>query len=147
MQNLLKINRAALFTFGLAAGAACSLGAQTVVASMSGPSEHKGLKVDGLQELSSETLEATIGLSGYTMRMRAIEIAPGGQIAEHSHKDRPGIVTVINGEWVEGQPTGEGTFSGGDLGTFPEKEDTVHWVYNRTDQPATALVCDIAKAQ
>ncbi len=33
------------------------------------------------------------------------------------------------------------------LGTFREKEDTVHRVYNRTDAPAVALVCDIARAE
>ena len=92
-------------------------------------------------------MQATIGLEGYTMRMRSVEIAPNGQIAEHSHKDRPGIVTVVQGEWVEGQPAGERTFTSQSLGTFPENEDTVHWVYNRTDTPATALVCDIAKAE
>jgi quercetin dioxygenase-like cupin family protein len=98
-----------------------------------------------LAELAADTMQATIGLEGYTMRMRAIEIAPGGRIAEHGHADRPGIVTVIDGAWVEGRPSGERTFEAAALGTFPEKEDTVHWVYNRTDAPAVALVCDIAK--
>jgi quercetin dioxygenase-like cupin family protein len=132
------------FAFGLVAGFA-TFGSGLVLANMSGPTEHAGLTVNMLTELSADTLKATIGLEGYTMRMRAIEIAPGGQIAEHSHKDRPGIVTVIDGTWVEGQPAGEQTFQSATLGTFPEKEDTVHWVYNRTDAPATALVCDIAK--
>lgn len=145
MLKIFKTKRSALFSLGLAAGAAITLGGQTVLAQMSGPKEHKGLKVDMLQELSEETLEATMGLTGYTMRMRAIEIAPGGQIAEHSHAERPGLVTVIDGEWVEGEPDGEETFAGENLGTLPEKEDTVHWFYNRTDAPATALVCDFAK--
>lgn len=136
-----------LFSFFLGLGAGLvSIAAGDGIAAMSGPKEHAGLKVDMLAELSPETMKATIGLEGYTMRMRAIEIAPGGQIAEHSHEDRPGIVTVIDGAWVEGQPAGENTFQATTLGTFPEKEDTVHWVYNRTDAPATALVCDIVKA-
>ncbi len=144
MLKLFNTNKSALFSLGLAAGAAVILGGQTVLAQMSGPKEHKGLKVDLLQELSEDTLEATMGLTGYTMRMRSIEIEPGGQIAEHSHAERPGLVTVIEGEWVEGEPDGEETFAGTDLGTLPEKEDTVHWFYNRTDKPATALVCDFA---
>lgn len=134
------------FVLGVGAGIG-SLGAGQVLAKMSGPSEHAGLTVDLLAELPANTLEATIGLEGHTMRMRAIEIAPGGQIAEHSHEDRPGIVTVIDGAWVEGRPAGEQTFEAAALGTFPESEDTVHWVYNRTDAPATALVCDIAKVE
>ncbi len=134
------------FLIGVIAGAAATAGSGKVIASLTGPTEHKGLGVDLLEELSADTLEATIGLSGYTMRMRAIEVAPGGQIAQHGHADRPGIVTVVDGAWVEGQPSGERTFQATDFGTFPENEDTVHWVYNRTDAPATALVCDIAKS-
>ena len=133
-----------IFLLGLAAGAIAVI-AGPVLATMAGPKEHSGLSVDVLAELSAKTMQATIGLEGYTMRMRAIKIAPGGQIAEHGHEDRPGIVTVIEGTWVEGQPGGENTFQAATLGTFPENEDTVHWVYNRSDKPATALVCDIAK--
>ncbi len=134
----------------LGAGIAIGLAVSTmprVWASVTGPTEHQGLSVDALAELSEQTLMATIGLEGYTMRMRAVGIAPGGQIAQHSHADRPGIVTVVQGEWVEGQPSGENTYSAQGYGTFPENEDTVHWVYNRTDAPSTALVCDIAKVQ
>jgi quercetin dioxygenase-like cupin family protein len=81
------------------------------------------------------------------MRMRWVTVAPGGQIAEHSHADRPGIVTMVDGEWIEGKPEGEDTFKAEDYGTFPETENTVHWVYNRSDLPATALVCDLAKSE
>ncbi len=142
----LAMYRKPIATFALAiiAGLA-AFGAGQGLANMSGPSEHAGLSVNMLAELSADTMEATIGLKGYTMRMRAIELAPGGQIAEHSHKDRPGIVTVIDGAWVEGQADGENTFQATTLGTFPENEDTVHWVYNRSEASATALVCDIAK--
>ncbi len=144
MHHILKRQRITTIALGVVAGLA-AFGAGQGLANLSGPSEHAGLTVDMLTELSAETMEATIGLQGYTMRMRAIEIAPGGQIAQHSHEDRPGIVTIIDGAWVEGQPSGEQTFQATSLGTFPETENTVHWVYNRTDAPATALVCDIAK--
>ncbi|WP_282026966.1 cupin domain-containing protein [Limimaricola cinnabarinus] len=134
------------FTLGVAVGLTAVAGGSGF-AQMSGPTEHAGLTVDLLAELSPETMEATIGLAGYSLRMRAVEIAPGGQIAEHDHADRPGIVTVIDGQWVEGQPSGERSFDAASLGTFPEAEETVHWVYNRTEAPATALVCDIVKVE
>lgn len=134
------------FALGLSAGLVAAVGGSGF-AQMSGPTEHAGLTVDLLAELSGDTMEATIGLAGYSLRMRAIEIAPGGQIAEHDHADRPGIVTVIDGSWVEGQLSGERSFDAASLGTFPETEETVHWVYNRTDAPATALVCDITKVE
>lgn len=136
-----------ILSFGIAIGIAVTVAVPRVQAALSGPDEHKGLSVGLLAELSADTMLATIGLEGYTMRMRSVGIAPGGQIAQHSHKDRPGIVTMVQGEWVEGQPTGENTFTAEGYGTFPENEDTVHWVYNRTEEPATALVCDIAKVE
>lgn len=137
------------------------LNAEAIMASVSGPTEHKGIEVGMLQELSEETLKATIGLEGYTMRMRYVTVEPGGQIAEHSHADRPGIVAVVDGELIEGKPNGETTYAhdsaltfaqvyqetsmGEAYESFPETEDTVHWIYNRSDKPATALVCDLAK--
>lgn len=136
-----------ILTLGIVIGVATTVAIPRVQAALSGPTEHKGLSVDLLTELPSSTMLATIGLDGYTMRMRSVEIAPNGQIAEHSHKDRPGIVTVVQGEWVEGQSSGERTFTSQSYGTFPENENTVHWVYNRTNAPAKALVCDIARAE
>jgi len=62
-------------------------------------------------------------------------------------EDRPGIVTVVQGVRVECQPTRETTYTASGYGTFPENEDTVHWVHNRTDAFTTALVCDIAMVQ
>ena len=136
-----------ILSAGVLIGLAVASFAPRVGAALSGPTEHKGLDVGTLAELSEDTMRATIGLEGYTLRMRAVGIAPGGQIAQHSHADRPGIVTVVRGEWVEGRPTGERTFTAEGYGTFPEDEDTVHWVHNRTDAPSTALVCDIAAVQ
>jgi len=147
MQSTMKRSFPHMLVIGIVIGVMAATAVPRVRAALSGPTEHKGLGVDLLTELSADTLEATIGLEGYTMRMRAVGIAPGGQIAQHSHRDRPGIVTVVEGEWVEGQPSGENTYSAMGYGTFPENEDTVHWVHNRTDAPATALVCDIAKVE
>ncbi len=130
---------------GIAIGVAAAVSIPKVQAALTGPTEHQGIGVDLLAELAPETLQATIGLEGYTLRMRAVGVAPGGQIAQHSHEDRPGIVTMVQGEWVEGRPTGEQTYTADGFGTITEDEKTVHWVYNRTDAPTTALVCDIAK--
>lgn len=139
---VLSAPRAAVLIVGIGIG----LSGNAIMAAASGPKEHKAIEVGSLQELSENTLKATIGLEGYTLRMRRISVMPGGQIAQHSHADRPGIVTMVDGAWVEGKPEGEDTYSGESYGSFPENENTVHWIYNRTDAPATALVCDIAKS-
>ena len=130
----------------LLVGISVGISGNTILAAASGPKEHKGISVGSLEALPASTLKATIGLEGYTLRMRSITVMPGGQIAQHSHADRPGIVTMVDGTWVEGKPGGEDVYSAEAYGTFQENEDTIHWIYNRTDTPATALVCDIAKS-
>jgi quercetin dioxygenase-like cupin family protein len=117
------------------------------LALMKGPSEHKGISVTALGEVTDQSLQAQIGLEGYILRLRSVAVAPGGQIKEHSHSDRPGLVKVISGSWIEGRPEGETEFPANLDKSILEDKDTVHWVYNRGDSPATALVCDLAKSE
>ena len=125
------------------AAATAGLCAGIALAGMSGPSEHKGLAVEGLGKLEAEMIERQTGLAGYMMQLRAITIEPGGQIAEHGHEKRPGLVKVISGEWVEGRPEGEASFAADGTDGILEDAETVHWFYNRGDTPATAIVCDL----
>ncbi|WP_341213730.1 cupin domain-containing protein [uncultured Limimaricola sp.] len=114
---------------------------------MSGSIEHASLTVDLLAERSPQTMEATIGLAGYSLRFRVVEIGAGSQITKHDYVDRLGIVTVIDGSRVGDQPSGERGLDAASLDPLPETKDTVRGVYNRTAAPATALVCDIAKVE
>ena len=116
------------------------------LANMAVPSEHKGLKVSALGTIPETSMDAQIGLTGYKLQLRAITIAPGGQIAKHSHEGRPGLVKVIDGTWTEGRPGGEMDYAAADDGGILEDRETVHWFWNRGDQPATAIVCDIVPA-
>ena len=115
-------------------------------ASPSPPKEHVGLTVDTLGIVPASSMQATVGLQGYILQLRAITIAPGGQIAAHSHATRPGLVKVIDGEWVEGRPDGETFYEAGGSDANIEDEHTTHWFFNRGQTPATALVCDIVPA-
>ena len=85
-----------------------------------------------------------MGLKGYILLLRKITINPGGQIGKHSAETTPGVVYVASGTWTEGRDSGETDHSAGD--TFVEDKDTVHWFYNRGDEPAAAYVCDIKPA-
>ena len=124
---------------GLALGALGGAG----IAAVDAPSEHKGLSVDALGAISPSSMETTIGLTGHKLQLRAITIAPGGQIAKHSHATRPGLVKVISGEWVEGRESGETRHTASTPEGILEDENTTHWFFNRGDTPATAMVCDI----
>lgn len=127
--------------FGLVAGTFGSHG----LAQMAPPTEHEGLTVKTLGTMPAESVEATTGLEGHILLLRKITIAPGGQIAKHSHANSPGIVQVVSGEWIEGQEDGESSWTP-DGTALLEDENTVHWFFNRGTEPASAIVCDIKPA-
>ncbi len=127
---------------GLALGAIGGYG----LAAVAPPTEHKGLSLEALGVITEESMQATVGLDGHILQLRAITIEPGGQIAKHSHATRPGLVKVISGEWIEGRASGEESFDAVTPKANIEDEDTVHWFFNRGSEPATALVCDIVPA-
>jgi quercetin dioxygenase-like cupin family protein len=108
------------------------------------PTEHKGLKVEQLGFVPAESMSAQVGLDGRILLLRRITIEPGGQIAKHSAESTPAVVYMESGTWTEGRASGETEHSAGE--TFIEDKDTVHWFYNRGEDPAAALVCDIKPA-
>lgn len=113
-------------------------------AAMTPPTEHKGLQVEKLGFVPEESMMAQVGLKGHILLLRRITINPGGQIAKHSAATTPAVVYMESGTWTEGRDSGETEHSAGD--TFIEDKDTVHWFYNRGNEPAAALVCDIKAA-
>ena len=115
-----------------------------VTSAHAAPTEHKGLEVKKLGFVPEESMSAQVGLKGHILLLRKITIKPGGQIAKHSAATTPGVVYVDSGTWIEGRDSGETKHSAGD--TFVEDKDTVHWFFNRGDEPAAAYVCDIKPA-
>ena len=115
-----------------------------VLAQMKGPTDMKGVSVTELGIINEESLKAQLGIEGFILRMRAVTVEPGGHILEHSHATAPGLVKMVSGTWIEGHPDGrEITYRAGDDVALPEDKDTVHWIYNRGNEPATGVVCGI----
>ena len=123
--NIMKVTKTAPIATTLTIGILIGFSSNAILAGASGPKEHKGIEVGSLEVIPESSLKATIGLEGYVLRMRKVTVMPGGQIAQHSHADRPGIVTMVDGNWIEGKPSGENSFSAKAYGSFPEKEDTI----------------------
>jgi quercetin dioxygenase-like cupin family protein len=111
---------------------------------VSAPTKHVGLKVEKLGAVPAKSVKSQVGLDGKILLLRRITIEPGGQIAKHSAATVPGVVYMESGAWVEGRDHGEIVHKSGD--TFIEDADTVHWFFNRGDEPASAIVCDIKPA-
>jgi quercetin dioxygenase-like cupin family protein len=127
----------------LIGGAGIAALGPVAIAAATAPTEHKGLKVEALGVVPARSMEATLGLEGHKLQLRAITIEAGGQIARHNHETRPGLVKVIEGEWVEGRSSGEVSIAAGKDEAIIEDENTTHWFFNRSGRPATAIVCDI----
>ena len=135
----------AVFT-ALGAGVLIGAMGSAGIAGTAPPTEHKGLSVETLGVISEKSMKAQVGLDGHILLLRAITIAPGGQIAKHSHAKVPGLVKVISGEWISADESGEQAFNADTPEAIVEDADTVNWFYNRGTEPATAIVCDIKPA-
>lgn len=81
-------------------------------------------------------------VEGRQLRLRVVNFEPGAAVPLHSHAGRPGIVYVLQGTVTE-HVEGKGVFERRQGEFFTEDAGTVHWVENRTNQPAKVLASDI----
>jgi quercetin dioxygenase-like cupin family protein len=126
----------------LLAGSALALGfaAGIAVGQMKPPAENKGISADNLRSL--DLTDEIDSVRGRPLRMRRITLLPGGVIGLHSHKDRPTVSYVLQGEVTyheEGHAprvvkTGEG---------LAEGKSTTHWAENRAGVAAIWIAVDI----
>lgn len=80
-------------------------------------------------------------LVGQQMRMRRIEIAPGGSIAMHSHRGRPALIHVLDGSIVERRGEDVREYRAGE--SYSIGGDVSHAIDNAGALPATYLEVDI----
>ena len=84
------------------------------------------------------------GMAGRQLRMRMVTIDPGGVFGPmHDHKDRPGMVYVLQGT-ITDHRDGVATEYGPGLG-WPEDRNTMHWLENRGTTPAVEISVDIVR--
>ncbi len=82
------------------------------------------------------------GMAGRRLRMRLVTIEPGGVLGPvHDHKDRPGLVYVLQGT-ITDHRDGVATEYGPGLG-WPEDRTTLHWLENAGAVPAVEVSVDI----
>lgn len=84
------------------------------------------------------------GMAGRQLRMRLVTIAPGGVFGPvHNHKDRPGMVFILEGT-ITDHRNGVATDYGPGVG-WPEDRNTTHWLENRGTSTAVEISVDIVK--
>lgn len=83
-------------------------------------------------------------LAGRQLRMRLVTIEPSGVFGPlHDHRDRPGMVYVLQGtitDFRDGVATEYGPGPG-----WPEDSRTLHWLENRGAVPAVEVSVDIVR--
>jgi len=84
------------------------------------------------------------GMAGRQFRMRIVTFEPGGIFGPiHDHKDRPGMVYVLQGT-ITDHRNGVATDYGPGVG-WPEDRNTTHWLENRGTVPAVEISVDIVR--
>ncbi|MDX2308804.1 MAG: cupin domain-containing protein [Hyphomicrobium sp.] len=81
---------------------------------------------------------------GHHFRMRRLEIQPGGEVAWHSHDDRPALIYVVSGSVTEYASTCAVPIEhkAGDLSI--EQGGLSHWWKNNSKKAAVLISADIA---
>jgi quercetin dioxygenase-like cupin family protein len=84
------------------------------------------------------------GMAGRQLRMRMVTFAPGAVFGPlHDHKDRPGIVFILQGT-ITDHRNGVATDYGPGVG-WPEDRNTMHWLENRGAVEAVEISVDIVR--
>jgi quercetin dioxygenase-like cupin family protein len=84
-----------------------------------------------------------VALKGHMMRVRKLEIQPGGIVPWHSHGDRPALIYIVSGEIYENASNCAVPIlhKAGDVAR--ETHPTSHWWNNAGKVPVVLLSFDI----
>lgn len=94
--------------------------------------------------IANVRLEGWRDMGGFILRMRRLEVAPGGFIPTHEHSDRPAIVYVVKGTVTE-----HNSFCAVPIvhtaGSVSEEfgDGYVHWWENTGNEVVTFLSTDV----
>ena len=84
------------------------------------------------------------GMAGRHLRMRKFTFEPGAVFGPiHDHKDRPGIVYILQGTITDHRERITKDYGPG--AGWPEDRNTTHWLENRGTIPAVEISFDISR--
>jgi quercetin dioxygenase-like cupin family protein len=107
------------------------------------PSENKGMKATPLAafDLGKQGLK---DFDQRQMRMRVIQVEPGGAAAFHSHAQRPALTYVLTGSLLEHRKgSADRTYGAGEV--IVESTDVDHWAENKGTETTTLVSVDLFK--
>ncbi len=84
-----------------------------------------------------------VTLTGHMMRVRRLEVQPGGIVPWHSHAERPALIYVVSGEIVENASNCAVPIVHKAGEVARETHATSHWWQNKANATVTLLSFDI----
>jgi quercetin dioxygenase-like cupin family protein len=85
-------------------------------------------------------------MKGRQLRIRKLDIEPGGIIGIHSHDDRPDVSYLVQGTLTEFRSGGFSESRASDT-LHAAGKGVTHWVENKGSTPAVFIVADILNPQ
>ena len=92
---------------------------------------------------SVDLAKEKVALSDHQLRLRKLEIKPGGIVAWHSHGDRPAIIYIISGDIYEYASNCSVPILHKAGEVSREATGTAHWWQNTGNQTVVLLSADI----
>lgn len=133
----LRRKSVALLVYGSVLAATMSI----AYSQSSGPTDTKGTTNRDMANIKLD--EQISDHTGRQLRARQFTIQPGGHVAAHSHKDRPTLEYVVEGNVVEIRNGVEVPHSAGEV--VAATKDVTHWWENRSDKPVVLMPVDVYK--
>ena len=131
--------------FGVAAwigSVVLALGIGTVAGESMPPKQSTGVAIGDPVVL--DLAPWTGDMKGRQLRIRKLDIAPGGVIGIHSHDDRPNVSYLVQGTLTERRAGGFSESRPSDS-LHAAGKGVTHWVQNNGSTPAVLIVADIFK--
>jgi quercetin dioxygenase-like cupin family protein len=123
---------------------ALALGAGVVIGESLPPKGNSGVQIG--EPVMLDLAPWAQDMKGRQLRIRKLDIAPGGIIGVHSHDDRPDVSYLAQGTLTELRAGGFSEVRAGDT-LHAAGKGVTHWVENRASVPAVLIVADIYKKE
>jgi len=123
---------------------ALALAVGTVIGESMPPKDNTGVKISDPVVLDLTPWAGD--MKGRQLRIRKLEIEPGGVIGIHSHDDRPDVSYLVQGTITEFRSGGFSQSRASDT-LHAAGKGVTHWVENKGSTPAVLIVADIFKPQ
>ena len=107
------------------------------------PSTAAAKDVTDVVRASTDLSKEAAAVNGRLLRLRQLDIKPGGIVPWHSHDNRPAMIYIVSGEVVEyaSNCAAPIVHKAGDVAS--EKAGTSHWWQNTGNAPVVLISVDL----